>query len=86
MCFRLSHKLCFPVAILLVGLWEVGVDKFHFGKEGDDARKVPASHESWEPGEQPFWLAAQGQDQTSTLAAQAGDDPKSKALGKHEVT
>lgn len=81
-CFPLSHKLCFPVAILLVGLWEVGVDTLYLGKQGDDARKFPDSHDNWEPGEQPFQLTAQGQDQTNTLAAQAGDDPKSRALSK----
>lgn len=34
-CFPLSCKLSFQVAILPVGLWEVGVGTFHLGKKVD---------------------------------------------------
>lgn len=90
-CFPLSRKLCFPVAILLVVLWQVAVDTFHLGKEvGMMQEKFPPAMgvgAGEEPGKQTLWLAAQEQDQTNILAIQVGDDPeKNMGLRNHEVT
>lgn len=72
-----------PGAILLVQFWEVGVYRFLLGEEVDMMQEkfLPATGvgEGAEPGEQTLGLAARGQDQTSILATQVGDNPEEKS-------
>lgn len=75
-----------PGAILLLRFWEVGVYRFHLGDEADVMQEtfLPVTGMGGgEPREQTLGLTAQGQDQTSILAAHVGDNPEKS---HHEVT
>lgn len=81
-CFFYSINNVSLGAILLLRFWEVGVYGFHLGEEADVMQEkflpVTGMGGGGEPREQTLGLTAQGQDQTSILAAHVGDNPEKR--------